>query len=36
MRFRIGTQVLNIEAVIDVEQRGETTVLNCLERKAGT
>jgi len=35
MRFRIGTQVLNIEAVIDVEQRGETTVLHCLERKAG-
>lgn len=35
MRFRIGLKVLDIEAVMDVEERGETTVLHCLERKAG-
>mgnify|MGYP001220114073 CR=1 FL=1 len=35
MRFRVGLQVLDIEAAMDSGQRGEELVLHCLERKVG-
>lgn len=35
MRFRVGTQILDIEAVLPSERRDAMTLL-CLERKVGT
>ena len=35
MRFRAGSRILDIEAVLDPGEQHIETVLHCLERKAG-